>query len=414
MIEGIYLLLEVLAIIVCLFWLYGEKIRLDIYNVILVICHIGLMMYVSHNGLGYIYTIIIYGFIALYCVLEFGKPIRKAVINTCIMLVMVGTVQLFVSLIMNAFYKYFTNQKLYFVATNLLVLVIVFFLYYKFQIDSVIKYLKTENVVVRFLEATLFFAIIIFLLRSKYVQEFEGINYAIFFLLSIVAVLLLGLWEKSRAKAREKELEIHAYGVYAEAYNELLDMIRMRQHEFDNHLQTIISLQHSYTSYEALVEAQQNYIGDVQASNKYNRLCRKGNPIFIGFLYGKLCYFEKKEVLIQCRLDFKNLDMDIPMYKFIEIVSNLLNNAYEALNLPTDVPEPICLEVLETEENIRVEVLNRCEPINLDYLCSCFKKGKSNKGEGRGLGLYNVKLTCEEYHARISLENKMLEEKNWI
>lgn len=142
----------------------------------------------------------------------------------------------------------------------------------------------------------------------------------------VITFLLAGAWEKNRTKVREKEKELHAYEIYTETYRELLDMIRMRQHEFDNHLQTIISLQYSYLQYNDLVEAQQKYIGDIKKSNKYNKLCRKGNPIFIGFLYGKLSVLEQKNIFVKCRIDINNLDTDMPVYRFIEIVSNLLNS----------------------------------------------------------------------------------------
>ena len=104
----------------------------------------------------------------------------------------------------------------------------------------------------------------------------------------------------------------------------------------------------------------------------------------------------------------------MPVYRFIEIVSNLLNNACEALQGPIDVEEPVWLIVNETTGEIYTEVLNRSEPIGMDYLSSCFQKGKSSKGVGRGLGLYNIRLICEEYKAVISCENKLIEQKNWI
>lgn len=414
MIEGIYLLLEILTIMVCLFWLYGKKIKGDGYGVLLIVCHMAWMLFISYQGLGYIFTTAIYLLIALFCVLEFNHSIKKVIINMCIMLLVVGGIQLLCSIILQNTYELFVNKDYYFLLTNALSFLIMLGLYFKVPIYHIVKYVKSTNIVLQILVVVYVCGIMGCLLYAKHNGQIEGMDYLVFFVLSVCIFLLAAAWEKNKAKAREKELELHAYGVYAEAYNELLDTIRMRQHEFDNHLQTIISLQHSYSSYEELVNAQKRYIGDIQKSNKYNKLCRKGNPIFIGFLYGKLSSFEKKEVLIRCRLDINNLDMDMPMYKFIEIVSNLLNNACEALNWPVDVKEPICLEVVETTEEIQVEVLNRSEPINLDYLCSCFNKGKSSKGEGRGLGLYNIKMICDEYKAKIFLENKTIDEKNWI
>lgn len=414
MIEAVYLLLEIVTIVVCLFWLYGKKLKIDIYSIVLAVCHVALMLYISSKGLEYIYTTFIYALIVVFCILEFGFQLRKVIVNMCLLVPIVGAIQLIISFIMNPFYEIIYNKDIYFLITNLLSFLIMLLLYKYLQISMIIRYLKNENIVVQLIEAVLFLGIVIFLLHSKYAKEFEGVNYIIFFIMVVITFLLAGAWEKNRTKVREKEKELHAYEIYTETYRELLDMIRMRQHEFDNHLQTIISLQYSYLQYNDLVEAQQKYIGDIKKSNKYNKLCRKGNPIFIGFLYGKLSVLEQKNIFVKCRIDINNLDMDMPVYRFIEIVSNLLNNACEALQGPIDVEEPVWLIVNETTEEIYTEVLNRSEPIGMNYLSSCFQKGKSSKGAGRGLGLYNIRLICEEYKAVISCENKLIEQKNWI
>lgn len=414
MIEAVYLLLEIVTIVVCLFWLYGKKLKIDIYSIVLAVCHVALMLYISSKGLEYIYTTFIYALIVVFCILEFGFQLRKVIVNMCLLVPIVGAIQLIISFIMNPFYEIIYNKDIYFLITNLLSFLIMLLLYKYLQISMIIRYLKNENIVVQLIEAVLFLGIVIFLLHSKYAREFEGVNYIIFFIMVVITFLLAGAWEKNRTKVREKEKELHAYEIYTETYRELLDMIRMRQHEFDNHLQTIISLQYSYLQYNDLVEAQQKYIGDIKKSNKYNKLCRKGNPIFIGFLYGKLSVLEQKNIFVKCRIDINNLDTDMPVYRFIEIVSNLLNNACEALQGPIDVEEPVWLIVNETTGEIYTEVLNRSEPIGMDYLSSCFQKGKSSKGVGRGLGLYNIRLICEEYKAVISCENKLIEQKNWI
>lgn len=414
MIEAVYLLLEIVTIVVCLFWLYGKKLKIDIYSIVLAVCHVALMLYISSKGLEYIYTTFIYALIVVFCILEFGFQLRKVIVNMCLLVPIVGAIQLIISFIMNPFYEIIYNKDIYFLITNLLSFLIMLLLYKYLQISMIIRYLKNENIVVQLIEAVLFLGIVIFLLHSKYAKEFEGVNYIIFFIMVVITFLLAGAREKNRTKVREKEKELHAYEIYTETYRELLDMIRMRQHEFDNHLQTIISLQYSYLQYNDLVEAQQKYIGDIKKSNKYNKLCRKGNPIFIGFLYGKLSVLEQKNIFVKCRIDINNLDMDMPVYRFIEIVSNLLNNACEALQGPIDVEEPVWLIVNETTEEIYTEVLNRSEPIGMNYLSSCFQKGKSSKGAGRGLGLYNIRLICEEYKAVISCENKLIEQKNWI
>ena len=104
----------------------------------------------------------------------------------------------------------------------------------------------------------------------------------------------------------------------------------------------------------------------------------------------------------------------MPVYKMIEITSDLLNNACEALTLPTEISQPIYLQIEETEDDILLEIRNVGEPLSLDFIGECFKKGYSKKGSGRGLGLYNVKNIVGQYGADIQFRNIEIDYHNWI
>ena len=43
-----------------------------------------------------------------------------------------------------------------------------------------------------------------------------------------------------------------------------------------------------------------------------------------------------------------------------------------------------------------------------------FDKGVSSKGEGRGIGLYNVKQLAKKYKIDFMVENKIYEDENYI
>lgn len=163
MIEVVYLLLEIVTIVVCLFWLYGKKLKIDIYSIVLAVCHVALMLYISSKGLEYIYTTFIYALIVVFCILEFGFQLRKVIVNMCLLVPIVGAIQLIISFIMNPFYEIIYNKDIYFLITNLLSFLIMLLLYKYLQISMIIRYLKNENIVVQLIEAVLFLGIVIFL-----------------------------------------------------------------------------------------------------------------------------------------------------------------------------------------------------------------------------------------------------------
>ena len=147
--------------------------------------------------------------------------------------------------------------------------------------------------------------------------------------------------------------------------------------------------------------------------NRYNKLLKAGNPLLIGFLYGKLVEIEKLGIRISYQISVGDLKVDIPTYKLVEILGNLLKNAVEAIQR-SEIDSEIYISVIEIDGILEIEVRNRSEFIQYSVIEAFFKKGYSKKGRNRGLGLFNVKTICNEYLLQIFCENKIIDNKNWL
>ena len=123
---------------------------------------------------------------------------------------------------------------------------------------------------------------------------------------------------------------------------------------------------------------------------------------------------EEKSIECQYAIQIEQLVAPMPVYKMIEICNNLLLNAQEALLASDENVRIVKIFAHEDDKSITIEVWNNGKPISFDVMGKYFKKGVSSKGKMRGLGLYNVKRTCDEYHADILFDNKYLENRNWI
>ena len=225
--------------------------------------------------------------------------------------------------------------------------------------------------------------------------------------------ILNGQLNRYKVKSTETEAELKVHKLYADSFQSLIDTIRLKQHEFDNHITTIYSQHYMYETYEALVKEQTNYCEQIMKENRFNKLLTKGNPVVISFLYGKLIEIDKKGINITYTVSIDDLDIGVPIHKIVEILGNLLKNAVEAIE-KTDNANEIFILMIESQGKFKVEVRNENPYIDPNNISTFFTKGYSNKGEGRGLGLYNVQNICKEYMLNISCENKLINEKNWI
>ncbi|MBD5499860.1 MAG: GHKL domain-containing protein [Lachnospiraceae bacterium] len=253
---------------------------------------------------------------------------------------------------------------------------------------------------------------ILFFLTSKQSNGFSILYYTVLgmcvILIGIVAVDI----GKNRIKVHEAEAELRQYRLYAASFRNLIDDIRARQHEFDNHINTVYSQHYLYKSYEELVTAQKKYCQEITGENRYNKLLSKGNPVILCFLYGKFSELEKRGIEITYKVVIGELEGGVPVHKIVELLGNLLNNAADAVK--ANGTDRISLTMVEKPEAISIEVSNESEKIDYKRIQDFFKKGYSEKGRNRGYGLYNVKKICEEYRISISCENRMIENKNWI
>ncbi|MGN0306008.1 MAG: sensor histidine kinase [Lachnospiraceae bacterium] len=220
-------------------------------------------------------------------------------------------------------------------------------------------------------------------------------------------------WAISQTKLSEKEQEIEQTQQGQEDFQELLMNIRLRQHEFKNHLLVILSTQYTYKTYEKLVRAQKEYLGRVKDDNKYYSLLLISNQQLAGFLYGKLQSIEEYGIAVECAVKTELNALSIPEYNMIEILGIFMDNAIEALER-LEENRKFFLGIREMGEHYYFELRNVFPYIAYEERIRWFEKGVSHKGEGHGLGLYHARQLCEKWGCDIQCDNLEIEEENWI
>ena len=413
MVMGSSLVLEAAAIILCLYWMDGRKFRVTGKMACMVITHIGLLFLCDSIGYNDLFTYMIYLVIAGYARFEFSISFYQVFFRIVSMLVLCAGIQVLSAiplLIMNGI----ITQEWMNLAVNLLTFLGIFFLYKKIDIQPFMVYINRDNKKAVILFISTSGLALWYIINAQRNAGMDGMNYLLFFIMAIAILILIGVWEKYRIQAKEKEIEIKMHQTYMESYRELIDEIRTRQHEFDNHLQSIINQQYTCHTYEELVYAQNKYMKVLIQDNRYNKLLQQGNPVFIGFLYGRLRNLERQGIRIRYRVNIGQMENSIPVYKIIEITNDLLTNACEALIYPLEIEDAVYFYIAELQDEIDLEVRNIGEPVSMDAVGQYFKKGYSKKGAGRGLGLYNIKTILNEYGGTISCINENIGQHNWV
>ncbi|WP_312650227.1 sensor histidine kinase [Aminipila sp.] len=206
---------------------------------------------------------------------------------------------------------------------------------------------------------------------------------------------------------QEKELGI--YKRYNPIIQELIEELRGKQHEFDNHLQAL-KLMLADDNLNENIDTIKNYIKDLEIKNDLGNLIKLDNKILASLLYSKKKKSEEKGTILN--IEIKNYMMQFKNYELVEIIGTLIDNALE-----TKVDKNIVYLKIHKENDMNViEVKNKHPYLSQNVILNMFKKGFSTKSGNRGYGLYNLKNIVNAAKGTIEVSNLKdeIDEENYV
>lgn len=408
MIESIGFLLEILSILLCIHALYGKKFCLDIKNITAIAVDIILLQLIAEGRIAAEVSMSAYLIVFCYCIVEFGFNKRELVVNNILYIVILSVLQMGLWKILEIFHIVRMSESggaINNLMINALVILIVLLVFPHIGLHKFSIFMQQKVILLRILLVIAFIFIAYLLIIIKATNILIPEQYVVI----AISLCLLGgvtyMWQKNQYKVREQKVELQMHQMYGEGFQNLVTEIRKRQHDFQNHLNTIYSLHYTCSTFEELVEQQKEYGDAIQQDNKYNKLLSVGNPVIIGFLYGKFIQADKRGITIVYNIKVADLESKMPIHKLVEIIGNLFDNAMDAVE-ENGVEKIIYLDFVETSEKIEFKIKNESCHIPQEQLIKMFERGESSKGAQRGLGLANVKQICGEYKCDLQVHNK--------
>lgn len=182
-----------------------------------------------------------------------------------------------------------------------------------------------------------------------------------------------------------------------EAMESLNNTLRSQRHDFLNHLQVVYSLMEmeEYQEADAYIEKIYGAITSV------SRVMKTANPAINALLQVKLAACEKAGVQVTMNIQSAWKDLPIPGWEMCKVLSNLIDNAIDALEEVTD--RKLTLTLTEDLRSFRFSVSNNGPMIPLKSQQSIFQAGITTKATGHGMGLYIVRQTLRNRGGDITL-----------
>jgi two-component system sensor histidine kinase AgrC len=406
------LVLEIMAVLVCIHRLYGRKVKLDIWTAALYLACLLIFDVINMYGFTDLLAVGAYVLVGVYCVRQQKDSFVGAVVSIALMQITIAVLQFAFAFPLNIFWA--VDESVRIVVVNMLVLGCCIWGIPKGKLAVLRMAVKRYE---RYAFLLVGFAVCVIMLMRFQEKVYKELRLEMFIFAVPALVIffrLAEMWDTAQCEKQEAEKELQVTASMQEKYDELLKSVRLHQHEFKNHLAAILSAQYTYNSYEKLVKAQNEYSNKILQENRYHILLALGDKVLAGFLYGKFQELEAEGIKVVCQIKGAYYYSRVPVHHMVEMLGILLDNASQALHDADEAGKEVSFCLLESERNYQFIVCNKFPYVAYSEMEKWFQMGSSTKGEGRGIGLFHVKKLCEELGCEICCKNVEIEGENWI
>lgn len=418
MISNLKVVVELFLYIYCLAELFGEKLKIGIHVVVLSMVDLFIMAGINDFGFPLYFRSLCYIAMFLYGLLYYGESIKLTLVNCFLAVIIVSFLPL--SLYMPLYFVFYPNYEymnLYGLLADIggLLLIIVFRRRIKLKGLSDFCIKRSKLILIATILILCGLGVEFYQILDKRILSGEAFFQLVYFVL--IFLFIIYEWQKSRMDVEKKKAQLEMNRLYYDAYDQLIMLVRERQHDMKNHINAILSLSYTTENYDELIAKQEEYCGYVIEQNEKTKLVlSSGNPLIAGFIYSKIREAENYNIIIDYKIGIEKVETAIPEYELVEMAGILLDNAIEALNNMSeeDFNRKIYFSVKETEDAMELIVANTSLYYEEDMTDHFFEPEYSSKGQNRGIGLSKLKRLVQDRKGNIVVYNALHNGMNYL
>lgn len=302
----------------------------------------------------------------------------------------------------------------YGILSQIITVTIVLLIYFYIPIISIMNFIRDKYrlcslIIINIGVSLLFF---VFYWKINHTSLYINIVY-ISFILIIMFFMNLTLWINGIKNEKDRQ-QLKMYQQYLPVIDKLIIELRSKQHDFDNHIQSIKSMIYLSNNVQEWSKIER-YIDDIRTASPLAKLIKLDNKILIGLLYNKIIVADKLGIKFDIEINNYLIDSKLQDYELIEIVGILLDNALEAEKDDNILDRHVKILIDKDDKFNIIRVENKYP--YLDF-ANIFKRGYSTKTNdnnfSRGFGLSNVKQIVNKYNGKIEIKNEKIDGFNYV
>ncbi len=335
MIRNLNQVVELVAILWCMANFFGKKVKITVYVIFFLLLNLMIFEGINQGVFGKYVVLLTYFNLYLYGMLQYGKDIKTTLLNCFLTTIVVLVLQMVFYLpIYYIFGAENVGEGLSVILVNCGTLLGVIVLRKRVKWKEFSDFLLNRRLLLAGISLFILVCLgkeIYYLKKSSIAFSKEYIQVLLFFLLFFFA---LNEWKKAKVDAERKRVQIEVNRLYYAAYDELIEIIRERQHDLKNHISAIYGMIYTTDNYDDLAKMQEEYCQYIMDRNEETKLLLSaGNPLIAGFMYSKLKEAKEQGIEVNYKIKMEKVELKVPEYEIIEMLGILFDNAMEALEM---------------------------------------------------------------------------------
>lgn len=414
MVRNLGLLMEILAIVYGIAAFFGKKVRFDIKTVSFIIAEILLTTLINEYNFPIYLLSLSYLIVFVYGLTEYGEGIKETVLSCLLTIgIVIALQQIFYIAV---FFFWDNNNELQnIVLVNTGCFVVLWRLMHHEILSRFYKSILKNRKIYISLFLFVCICLLVNLLKAKDQSYLSGMDYLQLLYFTGLMIVIIAEWQSAIIETEKKKTEVEINKLYYSAYEELIMLVRDRQHDIKNHINTIYSIIYTTDTYEELVDRQKQYCNFVLETSKETQiLLAVNNPLIAGFLYQKEQEIKSHNILVEYRLEVIDFPLIVSEYEIIEMMGILIDNAIEVLMVSDFEKKKIIIGHKREEQWDIFYVCNTSVFYSKNEIEKFFLRNYSSKGLGRGIGLDKIRRKLKQLDGGIMVENKLEESEQYL
>lgn len=207
----------------------------------------------------------------------------------------------------------------------------------------------------------------------------------------LIIISVNGVMLQSGITHKKDKEKLAIYETYLPIIDNIIDEIKIKQHDYHNQILTIAELRGDY----------HGYVHDITKRDIWDSLILIDNKILMAFLYSKYKDATAQGLNMSYHIHSFAFETTYTDYELVEMFGILIDNAIEAA---AETQEKVIVVTLEYTSGMNCcKVENSVKDFSVQDIPKMFDFYESQKGVGRGIGLYKLKQLLDKEKGTINV-----------